>query len=468
MSTRPRDILILMTDQHRADWVGAFGGKWVRTPNLDRLASEGAIFTRCITSSPLCMPARASFLTGMYPHNHGLWDNIGRTHDVAETYLHPLRAAGYRTCHVGKSHLSPHGGGKDLRAEEPYMRALGYDDDLECTGPLSTQNTKSILTDFMEANGIYETFLADYRKRREVGMDVAHWPSPLPDGRHADDFIAQTAVDYIARSDPSQPLCLFVGIGGPHNPWDPPARFDTYRSEDMPQPLARDPAPEWLSGPALAHHQRMMGYNPSITPEQHARSRALYSAKVEHADYCIGRVLDAWHAARGRDTWVLFWSDHGEMLGDKGRYHKQVFYDPVVRVPAILRPPGGSSPVTCSGLVSLTDLTATILDIAGCDPVSPNVFGRSVRRALETQGDIGSPVAFSEVYDRTMILDGRWKLVVNTLGDVLKLFDTQTDPTESVNLAGWPDAAGVTERLKSELLSFLLRTPYRQRREVNA
>lgn len=459
----PQDILILMTDQHRPDWVRA---PWVRTPNLNGLAAEGVSFTRCITSSPLCMPARVSFLTGMYPHNHGLWDNVGRVQDTGETYLHPLRAAGYRTCHVGKSHLSPHGFGKDLRSEEPYMRSLGYDDVLECTGPLSTQNTKSILTDFFEANGIYELFLDDYRKRREFGWDLAHWPSPLPDGKHADDFIAQTAVDYISRSDPSQPLCLFVGIGGPHNPWDPPARFDTYRSEDMPAALPRDPAPEWLSGPALEHHKRMMGCHLDVTPEQHARSRALYSAKVEHADYCIGRVLEAWYSTRGRDTWVLFWSDHGDMLGDKGRYHKQVFYDPVVRVPAILRPPGGSAPVECGGLVCTTDLTATILDIAGCEP-SPNVFGRSVRTALESPEDVGSPIAVSEVANRTMIFDGRWKLLLNSNGDALELFDTESDPTESVNLAGSPPASEVTARLKRELLDFLLRTSYRQHREVN-
>ena len=166
----PKDILVLMTDQHRADWIGAYGADWVRTPTLDKLASEGVIFTNCQTTCPVCMPARTSFLTGMYPHNFGMWDNVGRLQDTGETYLHPLRAAGYRTCHVGKSHLHPHGGGRDLRDAEPYMHALGWDDVLECTGPLSTQSTKSILTDWMEANGIYQTFLDDYRKRSETSI----------------------------------------------------------------------------------------------------------------------------------------------------------------------------------------------------------------------------------------------------------------------------------------------------------
>lgn len=463
-----KDILVLMTDQHRADWIGTFGAGHVRTPNLDGLAAEGAVFTRCMTTSPICMPARASFLTGMYPHNLGMWHNVGRVRDVRETYLHPLRAAGYRTCHVGKSHLCPHGGGKDLRDEEPYMHALGWDDILETTGPLSTQNTKSILTDWMEENGIYQTFLEDYRKRREVGMNVALWPSPLPDGKLMDDFIARTAVDYIGGSDRSRPLHLFVGLGGPHNPWDPPARFDTYRPEDMPPPLPRDPAPEWLTGAALEHHKQMMRHNPDVTPEQWARARSLYSARVEHLDYLIGRVLDAWWATRGKDSWVLFWSDHGEMLGDKGRCSKSVFYDASVRVPVILRPPGGSKPVVCDGLISLTDLTATVLNIADCESMSPNIFGHSLLPVFEAPDGVGLPVVFSEIGDRTMVFDGRWKLVVNSGGEILELFDLAEDPTESLNLAGRSDMSDIVRRLQSELLCFRLKTDDRQFREVNS
>jgi len=459
-----KDILVLMTDQHRADWIGAYGASHVRTPNLDALASEGALFTRCYTTSPLCMPARVSFLTGQYPHNFGMWDNIGRLQDVHQSALHALRDAGYRTCHVGKSHLYPHGG-KDLRAEEPYMRALGWDDVLETTGPLSTVTTTSMLTDWMEENGIYQAFLDDYRKRRETGMHKALWPSPLPDGKHADDFIGRTAVEYIAGSDKSQPLYLFVGFGGPHSPWDPPARFDTYRPEEMPPPLPRDPTPDWLSGPALEYHERMMRHNPDITPEQWARVRSLYSARIEHLDYEMGQVLEAWWASRGRDTWVLFWSDHGEMLGDKGRCSKGVFYEASERVPAILRPPGAPKAIACECPVSITDLTATILDIAGCEP-DPNVFGRSVLPVFEGQ-EIERQAVFSEIDDLTMVFDGRWKMVVNSKGDVLQLFDLAEDPAESLNYAGHPDRKDVMERLRDELLKFLLSTADRQFREVN-
>ncbi len=456
---------MLMTDQHRADWVGCYGATWVRTPTLDSIAAEGVRFANCITTSPLCMPARASFLTGQYPHNTGMWDNVGRVHDVHSTYLHTLRQAGYRTCHVGKSHLHPHGGGRDLRAELPYMHALGWDDVLECTGPLSTQTTFSILTDWMQDEGIYQMFLEDYRRRAEHS-GPALWPSPLPDGKHPDDFMARTAVEYIENSNPSEPLFLFVGLGGPHDPWDPPRRFDTYRNEDMPPPLPADPAPEWLSGVALQHHQQMMRHNKNVTAEQWARMRALYSGRVEHVDYCMGQILEAWYAHRGKNTWVIFWSDHGDMLGDKSRTAKSVFYKESARVPAILRPPDGCKPLVCEGLVSTVDLTATLLDIAGCEP-QPNVFGSTLLPAIKEPNSVGADFVLSEVHNHTMISDGHFRMVVNSNDEVLELYDLVTDPEERLNLAGRPDTEEVVERLRSALLSFLLRTAHRQTREVN-
>jgi choline-sulfatase len=274
-----------------------------------------------------------------------------------------------------------------------------------------------------------------------------------------DDFMANTAVDYISKTDPSQPTFVFVGLGGPHNPFDTPARFDTYKSEDMPPPLPPDSTPEWLTGPALAHHEHMMSHGRNIPTEQWARNCALYAAKVEHMDYLLGRVLEAWYARRGKDSWVMFWSDHGEMLGDKGRQSKVVFYRSALQVPAMLRPPQGlSKGVKSDALCSTVDLTATLLDIAGCDEISPNVFGESVRPALDDPTFAGAPAVLSEISARTMYFDGRWKMVINKENNLLKLFDTVEDPDESLNLAGKPGTETQAERLRGELLDMLLRT----------
>ena len=463
----PKDILILMPDQLRADWLGCYGADYMDTPNIDRLASQGAVFSRCLTSCPICMPARSSFLTGMYPHNHGQWKNVGRVHDVQETYLHALRSQGYRTCHVGKSHLHPHGGQKDLRTEEPYMNALGWDDVLECTGPWSTLTTTSILTDWLKENNLLETFVEDYKERRKAGARNL-WPSPLPDGMHPDDFIAQTAVDYIHDSNQEQPLCLFVGLGGPHSPWDSPKRFDHYDPNDMPAPLPADPPPDWLKGSARTHHEAMMNHNADVTPEEWARIRSLYSGRVEHVDSCFGKVLAAWENTRGEDTWVLFWSDHGEMLGDKQRTSKGVFYESSSRVPAILRPPGGNPErVVCDALIGLTDLTATVLEAAECKPPSRNVFGKSVLEVFTEANSVGSSTVFSEISNRTLIHDDHWKMVLNSANEVLTLFDIEMDPTESMNLAGRSDTGETVARLRETVLSFHLRTACHQFRENN-
>jgi len=463
----PKDILILMPDTQRADWLGCYGAEFVNTPNIDRLAAEGARFTRATTPCPICMPARTSFLTGMYPHNHGQWHNVGRLQDTQESFLHPLKALGYRSCHVGKSHLHPHGSGRDLREAEPFMNAIGWDDVFETTGPWSTRTTTSILTDWMKENDHLETFLDDYAKRKDARVRNL-WPSPLPDGKHPDDFIAQTAVDYIQNSDRSQPMCLFVGIGGPHDPWDCPKQFDHYDPKDMPAPLPTDPAPEWLKEPALTHHKEIMKHNPDVTAEEWARVRSLYSGRVEHVDHCFGKVLDAWSEARGDDTWIFYWSDHGEMLGDKNRTAKSVYYQGSDHIPMIVRPPkGANAPVVCDGLVGLTDLTATVLEAAGCETMSRNVFGKSLLPVFDDPSSVGSDLSFSEISEFTMVTDGRWKMVVDRGNNVLQLYDLEADPGESLNLAGKPDQLEVEERLKLEILKFHLKTPYHQHRDVN-
>ena len=127
------NILLLMTDQQRADALGTSGG-WVPTPHLDGLAAEGMRFTNCITTSPVCIPARLSLATGLYPHHTGVWQNQrSQPSGQQPTWMQRVRSAGYRTSLFGKSHLHPHQG--DLRDREYLMRAYGLDDVDEIGGP---------------------------------------------------------------------------------------------------------------------------------------------------------------------------------------------------------------------------------------------------------------------------------------------------------------------------------------------
>ena len=454
----PPNILILMPDQLRADCLSCAGHPIVKTPSIDRIAAEGIRCERAYTTSPVCMPARSSFLTGLYCHNHGQWANYGQLPDTADTYLHHVREAGYRTAHIGKSHLYGHGG-QHLREREPYMRALGWDDIHEVTGPHATCTTDSIMTDHWRRKGCLDTFREDYRRRDEAGW-VATWPSPMPPGETLDDFVGRTATEYLAGYNRNEPWLTFVGFGGPHEPWDPPAEWLAmydWKHMDSARPVASPDA--WLPPAAAEHQHRLQTADPCYTPEVQARIRALYYAKISHIDGWIGRI---WRVVEQRgwadNTAIIFWSDHGEMLGDKGRYHKEVFYEPSVHVPFILRLPDrrGTGQVRRQ-LVSLVDGFPTILDLAGC-PARRVEFGRSL---LPMATDATAPThdaVFSEIHDRTMIRNERHKMVVRKDGEVLKLYDLEQDPGETVNRVGQDGSEPIIRDLRERLLQWHLST----------
>ncbi|MFW6133494.1 MAG: sulfatase [Planctomycetota bacterium] len=473
MPTRPH-VVVLMTDQHRADCLSCAGHPNVRTPNLDRIAAEGTRFANTYTSCPVCMPARSSFLTGLYSHNHGQWKNGGHLPRGTDTFALRLREAGYDTFHVGKSHYYGHRKNDHLDNHKDYLDALGWSDACETTGPFATLQCRSALTDRWEKQGLWKVFREDYRRRSEVNRAKATWPSPLPEAEHPDAFVGRRAVEHIERYDADRPMLLFVGFGGPHYPWDPPACWaEKYDPSDMDPALATDEPPGWLP-PAAARHMQELRDSPledsPVDPDDNARFRALYYAKISHIDHWCGRILEALEARGMRDdTAVVFWSDHGEMLGDKGRFAKSVLYDGAVRVPLIVRPPGGAAGGACEALVSLVDAPATILDLAGCGESSggePLGFGRSLVKALggQTAGEgwSGREAVFSEIARRTMVCDGRYKMVVAHTGELLKLFDLREDPTEATNLAGRQETRDVVAALRERLLDWRLATDARQ------
>jgi len=289
----------------------------------------------------------------------------------------------------------------------------------------------------------------------------------MPEGETLDDFVGRTAVDYLLGYDWESPLLLFVGFGGPHEPWDPPADWaERYDPARMDSPKAISEPGSWVPEPAAAHQRALQNDRLGITPEINGRIRALYYAKISHIDWWIGRILDAL-LERGQidHTAIIFWSDHGEMLCDKGRLYKSVFYEESVRVPLIIRPLGYRHAGSVSdSLVSQIDVFPTILDIAGCD-AEPIGFGRSLTPLLERKTDALRDGVFSEIHQRTMIRDKRFKMVVDSQGTVLKLYDMLGDPQEEVNLVGSPGTADTVQRLKLRMLEWYLGTQQRQRRE---
>jgi arylsulfatase A-like enzyme len=198
--TRPADILILMCDQLNPHMVGYAGDPLAPTPNIDRLAAAGTVFTNAYTVSPVCMPSRASFISALYPHNHGLWSNM-------TDYFFPtkqaglfrdLKAAGYSTAQIGKFHYFLPPWGDDLRDYQDYYEQLGLDYAEEVTEPNHTPFYQSAYSDHLKANGLYERYLGDIAERFQNG-DFSVSPAPIPSADHPDSFTARRAIDYIER-----------------------------------------------------------------------------------------------------------------------------------------------------------------------------------------------------------------------------------------------------------------------------
>ena len=466
-SNRP-NILILNTDQQRADCLK--GHSVLRTPQMDRIVDGGVRFTCANTVSPLCMPARASFVSGLYVHNHNMWYNARRLPAEDETYMHHLKRAGYHTAHIGTSHYCNRRG--DLRDYEDYMRARGLDFIHETTGPRNLTHCASYLSDYLDERGLLDLYREDYKKRYAYG-DFAAWPSPLPEEHFPDAYVGAQSVRFLEQYDRSEPFCLYVGFPGPHEPFDAPGRYATmYDPKDMPTPIAPESI-EGIEDPTIRDFMTSIRFSDADMP-QLAAVVANYYGKIAIIDDWVGRILDML-ARQGLadNTMVILNSDHGEMAGDHQRLYKRVFYESSVVAPLVIAWPGRvAAGMECAALVEHIDVFPTLLEAAGCEP-SERCMGRSLMHVMENptrahRDQVHSEVAWEIDSGRfartTMIRTERYKYAVDDLGRVYMLYDLENDPNEQRNLAADPDLEPVRAEMRERMTQFLLFTQYTQHR----
>ena len=453
-------ILILMPDQQRADAMSCAGNAAIQTPNMDRLAAEGVRFRHGITSSAICMPARASFISGTFPHQHGVWRNSGSLPQDSDTFFQHLQAAGYRTAHIGKSHYGGHDG-PHLRYAEPYMHARGFRDVHEVTGPRATRNCNSYLTDHWRSVGLLDTFYEDYNSR-DVDWAFTVKPSALPWEEHMDSYTGRRAVEWVDAAPSDGPTCMYVGFPGPHEPWDAPEPYASmYDPADMPAPISSRTDQEWLSGDVRDVMDARR--HDDATAEQYAAIRANYYGKVSLIDHWFGEILDAYER-RGwlDDTLVIHFSDHGEMAGDHDMIYKSVPYYGSMGVPFTVRWPGHVVEGAVSdALVQQTDIFPTIDEIIGHE-TPRHVAGRSLWPVLRDPDARVHDAAFMEIGDgtgRTVTAQtADWKYTLAYDGSGLYLFDLGGDSDECVNLVGHPDYAAVEAGMRDTILRWMVRT----------
>jgi choline-sulfatase len=467
LTDKKPNILILMPDQLRADSMGCAGHPQIKTPSMDLLASEGVRFSNAFTVCPICMPARASFVSGLYPHNHGMWTNVGQLPADDETFFHHLQDSGYYTAHVGKSHYYMHTG-QHMRDCEGYMHSRGLDYVHETTGPWATVNTDSYMTDQWREKGLLKAFRDDYLKRREHG-NRSVWASPLPVEDFMDSYIGRKAVEFIDSYDEDKSFCLFVGFGGPHEPWDAPGEYATmYDPDETPPHIPPEEPAEWVADHAAERMQQ--GRINEMTEGEIKKLRANYYGKISLIDSWFGKIFDV---IKKRGWWdntlVVLWSDHGEMAGDHGRLHKSVFYDSSVHVPLIVRLPDKTSGGEVSdALAQNIDVYPTLLEAAGAEP-SKRCFGRSLMPVISDPGSDHRDAVFSEIssrgYHNTMVLTKQHKYSMDNTGSGYMLFDVAEDPEEQNNLICHSNSRDIERKLRERILQFLIDTQCRMSSE---
>ena len=442
------NILFIMADQFRSDVMSCVGGS-AQTPNLDALAAEGVGFTNCCTVAPLCVPARISMMTGKHPHTTGVWDNADYAlSPEANLWTKVIHAQGYGSGLFGKTHLHTDFG--DMISREPIVQGYGFDTVNEVSGPHSTCQTRTHMSEEWKAKGVWEAYCADMLNRTKVPCAK---PSPLPLEDYYDVYVGRKGREFLEQYHEDKPWFCHVSFGGPHEPWDTPEPYASmYRPEDMPAPLPH--IQESTADRPRGEYDRIYAKKEIRCSEETAGEiRANYCGGVTLIDKMIGEIIDT---IKKRGEWentvVLFTSDHGEMNGDHGFVNKRNFLRPSLNIPLILRTPetakkGGS---VSNALVSLLDIGPTLAELAG-GTLEYAQCGKSLCPVLEGAAEHRSYI-LSEYAGEIMYMDREWKMVTNKAGEPYLLFDMQNDPQELQNLIGAPEYETVVVTLERKLM----------------
>ena len=441
------NLVIILTDQQRGDCLGIEGRKGLLTPNLDCLAASGVRFTRAYSTCPTCIAARRSLMSGQKPATHRM---VGfRAHQewhIEHTLPAELRRAGYQTAIVGR----------DMHLHPPRKR-YGFDQ-------------------MITTNHDYRRWLDEHSspwqgRNRGHGVRDAFWmtrPWHLPEWQHETNWTIEEALRFLDGRDPSCPFFLIVSFYPPHPPLTPPAFYlDRYLRADLPDPVVGD----WATPPEKTDLLNPGSFYMQAPSEAARLFCAGYYALINHIDDQIARFLPRVRK-EAPNTYILFTSDHGEMMGDHYWRHKGLPYEGAARIPLLLSGPEIPPALTCDKPVCLEDVMPTLLDVAGL-PTPTTVEGRSLvplsggltadwRVYLHGEhahdagwyefGGVGHPPRITGMHYLT---DGKDKYIWFTGNGREQLFDLLSDPTECRDLAGKPEHASRLalwrERLIEEL-----------------
>jgi len=422
-ASRP-NILVIHADEHRIECLGAYGNADVKTPHIDQLAANGVRYDNSFCPFPVCTPSRYSLLSGQYVHDHCGWNNHSTLAPEIPTFPRVLRAAGYRTEAVGKMHFTPTyldvGFSEMVLAEQNGPGR--WDDDY---------HRYLMRHGLVDRNDLEDQLVREYRRfaPKEYWDTCGALVSNLPEEHHSTTWTAERAMETLQSWTAADAQLLMVGFIKPHHPFDPPAPWD--RMYD-PQKLTL------LKGWIEQCLDRDLKFNRGYFPHDQwsesslRRVMAYYYATISQIDHQVGRMIQLLKDKGLYDnTMIVYTADHGDFMG----YHHMLLkgnymYDPVVKVPLIVKWPGSRKAGTVSPrMVNNIDLTRTLCREAGCRPPA-----EMVGQELQDDSD-GHELIFAEANNgrQVMARSRTRKLILAPPGRENLFFDLEKDPQELNN-----------------------------------
>lgn len=421
----PANFLFIFSDEHRRSLTGCYGSSVIKTPNLDRLAARGVVFDNAYTPSPICVPARGALATGKWVHQGPYWDNVFAYHGECPSWHRRIRDFGYRMDVTGKLHYRSAEDDNGFTTEVDTMHRLRGTGDL--IGSIRNPSPPPRLAMPALANGAGpgECTYNDYD--RKVTDNAVRW------------------LEERGREQASDPWAYMVSLTRPHYPLTCPKEyFDLYDPDSI-------ELPEWYQGLTYARHPWIeelattINYGDYFKDDAHVRRAiASYYGLVSFLDAQVGRILDVLdEAGLTENTRVLYSSDHGDNVGDRGLWGKSTMYEESSAVPMILAGPGIAAGRRVSSPVSLIDIYKTAIESVGKDvPVEDRALpSRSLYEFIEHEEP--ERIVFSEYHAMGsnhasyMIRFGDWKYIYYVTHEP-ELFNMAADPNERTNLAQDP------------------------------
>lgn len=491
---RAKNVLWIMCDQLRHDYLGCTGHPTLKTPNIDAMAKRGVRFSQAYVQSPICGPSRMCFYTGRYMRSHGSHWNGWPLRVGEPTLGDHLKKIGVRNVLVGKTHMAPDLEGLKMLGIAPdsiigvHVSECGFepyerDDGLHPTNRPRPRYDAWLREQGYDAENPWEHWAnsgADADGELQNGWLLVHADKAarIPEELSETPYMTRRAMDFITEAeDDGRPWCLHLSYIKPHWPYIAPEPYASMYGPDDVKPAIRSEKERQEAHPVFAAYMDMR-YSRNMSRDE-AREKVIpaYMGLITQIDDQMG-VLMKFLEARGLldDTMIVFTSDHGDYLGDHWMGEKDLFHDQSARIPLIVIDPSKEADATrgtvCNALVEGIDLAPTFIDYFGGTPPDHILEGRSLLPLLRGEKPAWRKVAFSE-YDYSMqdvrlklnqpieqcrlfmVYDGRWKYI-HASGFRPMLYDLETDPQEFADLGEDPACAEIVARLQAALFDWAL------------